>query len=203
MKKVLIAAISGAICFIIIVLGINFYLPSEEIPKVTSAKAAIVSIIKENYEDLQRTAIRLFEYDIEDRFYLADKQDLEANSSLVKGELYVEHNTDDDIGYIKPEALNDNAIKEVLKKENICEISRGEKLFDFIGNFNLCEDQNGGFCGFYYSLDGKPKNAGFLSGEPLIADGSGWSCEGNEEYSNYYTEKVKGDFFYYEGVFYP
>lgn len=205
MKKAFIMVIGGCgcVCLIMIILGISFLSSDGDLPKETSAKNIIVSMVEENYDSLKKVTMRLQEYDIGDQFYLADKEDIEVNDSLVKDFLYVDHNTDDDVGYIIPEVVDDNVIKRILKISEICEIYRGEKLIDFIGNPELCKDQNGGFCGFYYSLDGEPKSVGCFTGEALKTDDSGWCFEGNEEFSNYYTEKIKGNFFYYEGVFYP
>ena len=65
-------------------------------------------------------------------------------------------------------------------------------------------DPNGeAFCGVYYSLGGQPLIVEGFQEKLLKKDGIGWSYISDKKYYRYYTEKIKGKCYYYEGEAYP
>ncbi len=54
--------------------------------------------------------------------------------------------------------------------------------------------------GLYYSFDGEPCGAGYANKWKLTEEGSGWAWYDIRSASEYYTEHLFGNFYYFEGT---
>lgn len=174
----------------------------------TSISGKIFDDVEKNYSDLMKAVDSLLQYEPgdvfylgDDRFYLSADNDTDINNELLKGQLYVENNTDRNSDDGVPIAINDKYIQKSLELNGaISEISRGKNVIDFVGDDLVC-DQPNKFCGFYYSRYGEPQITRFFEGESLKKDGEGWVYIPDKKHNRYYTEKIKDYMYYYEGEY--
>ena len=168
------------------------------------SKQNIYKEVNNKYSDLLKTIGRLLEYKTGDIFYFADINEpdngVDIKGEIKEGDLCVKHGID--LEYYTLESIDEEFINIALKIDGISMIKISKKAIIFVGD-DLVDKIENGFCGFYYSLNGKPQGVQIFEYESLKKDEKGWSGVNNEELSWYYTEKIKGKFYYYEGVFYP
>ena len=115
-----------------------------------------------------------------------------------------EYHSEDSIGLNKngkPVSFQDKAVKKALLIENIEEIRKSDEAIDFIGDMEMCKDF--GFWGIYYSFDDRPYIGHCFTDKIPKRHGKGWAYIQDRKYGWYYTEKISGNFYYYEGIFYP
>ncbi|MCO7122559.1 hypothetical protein NIA71_11460 [Ihubacter massiliensis] len=163
-------------------------------------KDRLVKEVSENYRDLEDIAVHLQDYDANTSFYLSSTG-ADLNSEMT-GRLYAVYNTDKDPDNYREEPVESRLIRKAFELEGITEIQKADKAVVFKAG-GLTEPNGEVFCGVYYALGGKPLIVEGFQGKLLKKDGIGWSYISDKKYSRYYTEKIEGKWYYYEGVAYP
>lgn len=147
---------------------------------------------------------KFLKYESGQAFRSADEDDVKEDRALVQGRVYrhyLEKCTDE-----RGEVVTSKSISRALGLEGINEIVRNKSTIDFS---LVMESPDGGesgthFAGFYYSLNGEPQgDEGLFRNVSFKQDGNGWSYTDDQNLNKYYTEKIKGQIYYYEGVYFP
>ena len=169
----------------------------------TIADKRITETVTGNYELLTSIVDRLDKYEKEDEIYIADAGDVELDSSIQEGKLYVFRIASAENDSTIADAVDDKDILNFLESTEIEKISIQKNIFAFEADALSQDSGDYGFCGFYYSLNSKPQIVLFDDNCELKKNYDGWYIEFDDGVSSYYTEKITDSFYYYEGVFCP
>lgn len=167
-------------------------------------KDTVVREFEADAEQYQASAEELAQYEAGDVFRIAGSKEtlatMEAEQPIKMGDVFVLRNAGAEEGkedlpfkYVS----SGGPIDYALRNHSISEIVVNDSNIQYCGNWRN-SPVKGGFWGFYYSFDGAPQIVNVYHSGPLEKDGSGWSCS-QKDSMEYYTEKITGDFYYYEG----
>lgn len=200
-KKKIIIVIIGII--ILAVAASLIYIKLSNSPQRISQK-----LLKENYQTFVNASKEIKKFDARKGFSLAESDDLDASithkdgAPLAVGDVVVyDYDSQKNI-----EALSSQNIKSILEPGYITHISKKDNVIVFWGDNDYSENKDYGEWGIYYSSDAKPNCDFFFYGSgsdlDFVKSEKGWMLELNDGQA-YYTEKIKDNFYYFEGVQLP
>lgn len=189
---------------VLAVIGIVFILTNNKTEPTNLDIAR--DIFDNNYRDFVSSMEKVTTYNAGDAFFLMNTDDIKEIKTLKNhentqvGDLYVWHDYGSDDA--TQELIDCMQIKRILDLDEISQIDREKNAIKYRGRKPPHTNNNEEVWGIYYSLIQNPLADFYFDDVDLKKSGEGWELLLNDGQS-YYTEKISGNFYYYEALLLP